>query len=128
MGILSSQTVIKNTINELHLQVVVEDISSFPERPVYKDRFFNIGVDSVSKLFWDVPFIISQSNNPANDLRVEIEGEIGNIVGIKEFYSLNEKVITGMLDQNKDGSIVDDVQRLAKGGLLQKVMGMFKRK
>ena len=36
--------------------------------------------------------------------------------------------VTGMLDQNKDGSIVDDVQRMAKGGFLQKIMGMFKRK
>ena len=36
--------------------------------------------------------------------------------------------VTGMLDQNKDGSIVDDVQRMAKGGMLQKLMRMFKRR
>ena len=36
--------------------------------------------------------------------------------------------VTGMLDQNKDGSLMDDVQRLAKGGFLQKIMAMFKKK
>ena len=37
--------------------------------------------------------------------------------------------VTGMLDQNKDGSITDDVKRMAgKGGLLQKLMGMLKKK
>lgn len=36
--------------------------------------------------------------------------------------------VTGMLDQNKDGSVMDDVQRLAKGGFLQKIMAMFKKK
>ena len=37
--------------------------------------------------------------------------------------------VTGMLDQNKDGSITDDVKRMAgKGGMLQKLMGMLKKK
>lgn len=48
--------------------------------------------------------------------------------------------VTGMLDQNKDGSIIDDVQRLAgglggaggaaggKAGILGKLMGMLGRK
>lgn len=42
--------------------------------------------------------------------------------------------VTGMLDENKDGSIVDDVTRMAKGGasggggILSKIMGMFGKK
>ena len=47
--------------------------------------------------------------------------------------------VTGMLDQNKDGSIIDDVTRMAggltgggaaggKAGILGKLMGMFGRK
>lgn len=41
--------------------------------------------------------------------------------------------VTGMLDQNKDGSIMDDVTRMAKGGtggggILSKIMGMFGKK
>ncbi len=48
--------------------------------------------------------------------------------------------VTGMLDQNKDGSIIDDVTRMAggltgaggaadgKAGILGKIMGMFGRK
>lgn len=42
--------------------------------------------------------------------------------------------VTGMLDQNKDGSIVDDVTRMATGkgggkaGMLGKLMGMLKKR
>ena len=37
--------------------------------------------------------------------------------------------VTGMLDQNKDGSVTDDLKRMAgSGGILQKIMGMLKKR
>ena len=37
--------------------------------------------------------------------------------------------VTGMLDQNKDGSVADDIKRMAgRGGILQKLMGMLKKR
>jgi hypothetical protein len=36
--------------------------------------------------------------------------------------------VTNMLDRDKDGSIVDDVQEMAKSGLGQKLLGFFKRR
>ena len=37
--------------------------------------------------------------------------------------------VTGMLDQNKDGSVTDDLKRMTgSGGILQKLMGMFKKR
>lgn len=36
--------------------------------------------------------------------------------------------VTKMLDKNKDGSITDDVQRLAKSGPAKKLLGMFRKK
>lgn len=36
--------------------------------------------------------------------------------------------VTNMLDKNKDGSVADDVQRLAKSGPAKKLLGMFRRK
>ena len=37
--------------------------------------------------------------------------------------------VTGMLDQNKDGSVTDDIKRMAgSGGILQKLMGMLKKR
>ena len=37
--------------------------------------------------------------------------------------------VTGMLDQNKDGNVTDDIKRMAgSGGILQKLMGMLKKR
>lgn len=36
--------------------------------------------------------------------------------------------VTDMLDRNKDGSVVDDVQRMAKSGVFKKVLGALRKR
>lgn len=72
----------------------------------------------------------AQAGNAATGAAGAAGGAAGGIMG----------TVTGLLDQNKDGSIIDDVQRLAgglggaggaaggKAGILGKLMGMFGRK
>lgn len=95
MGILSSQSVIKQTIRELKLQEYVENLNNFPHRSIYKDDNFSIEVDSVSNLFIDVPFVLSQSTaNGKLRVKVEIDHQLRSMVKLRDDYDLNEKIVS----------------------------------
>lgn len=72
MGILSSQSVIKQAIKQLNLQNFIEDAGVFPNVPLYKRSPVEIVADSISPLALDIPFTISISD--ANGFIVSFDG------------------------------------------------------
>jgi tyrosine-protein kinase Etk/Wzc len=90
MGILASQTVIKNTIKELNLQIFLEDASGFPVKPLYKNGPVSIRVDSIHKLMMDVPFLILLNDENKFVLSTEGFGDFN----YNKVHAFNDKIVT----------------------------------
>ncbi|HNR19804.1 MAG TPA: polysaccharide biosynthesis tyrosine autokinase [Bacteroidia bacterium] len=128
MGILSSQTVIKQAIKKLNLQNFVEDEGVFPNVPLYKKSSVEIIADSISPLALDIPFTISISD--ANGFIVSFDGinnfnynkshRFGEKINTPYFsFTVNKTTVTSSMNKlrvtfKSNAKLVEEIQENLK--------------